>query len=180
MLAKILHLVDSFTDLCGRSIAWLTLLMMVVMFASVVLRYLFQVGFVMLDESIVYMHAMVFMIGAAFTLKRGGHVRVDIFYNRFSDAGKAWVDLIGTLFLLLPVSVFIGLVSWEYVVSSWRIFENSPKVDGIPAIFLLKSLVVLMSGLLIIQGLAELLRNFLILSGVKLDTHGKPEQSIGI
>lgn len=180
MAKKLLSIIDTFTDVCGRYIAWLTLGMMVVMFISVVLRYLFQVGFVMLDESIVYMHSMVFMLGAAFTLKRGGHVRVDIFYNRFSDVGKAWVDFFGTLFLLLPVSIFIGIISWEYVASSWRILENSPKVDGIPAIFLLKSLIILMSSLLIIQGIAELLRNFLILSGAKLNRQEKPDQSTGI
>lgn len=177
MLTKTLRLVDSFTDVCGRSIAWLTLLMMVAMFASVVLRYLFQIGLVMLDESVIYMHSMVFMLGAAFTLKQGAHVRVDIFYNRLSRTGKAWVDLFGTLLLLLPVCIFIGWVSWDYVMASWRILENSPEVGGIPAIFLLKSLILLMSLLLSIQGIAELVRNILILSGAELPSSPQPDES---
>ena len=139
--------------------------MMVVMFVSVVLRYFFQIGFVVLDESVIYMHSIVFMLGAAFTLKRGGHVRVDIFYNKLSATGKARVDLLGTVFLLLPVCIFIGLISLEYVSASWRILETSPQVNGIPALFLLKSLILLMSSLLVLQGLAELIRNTLTLLG---------------
>ncbi len=165
MLNRLLTFIDTFTEYCGRYIAWLTVVMMVVMFTSVVLRYLFQIGFVALDESVIYMHSMVFMLGAAFTLKRGGHVRVDIFYNQLSVIGKARIDLLGSLFLLLPVSIFIAVISWEYVTASWRIFESSPQVGGIPALFLLKSLILLMSGLLLLQGIAELIRNALILTG---------------
>lgn len=180
MFRKLLSILDTFTERCGRAIAWLTILMMAAMFASVVLRYLLQIGLVMLDESIIYMHSMVFMLGAAFTLKRGGHVRVDIFYNRFSPIGKAWVDLLGTCILLLPVSLFIGFISWEYVIASWSILEISPEVGGIPAIFLLKSLILLMSTLLAVQALAELIRNILILSGAESVDSNKAQQSVGL
>ncbi|MBL4585211.1 MAG: TRAP transporter small permease subunit [Pseudomonadales bacterium] len=180
MLKKILSTIDAFTEHCGNAIAWLTLVMMLVMFTSVVLRYLFQIGFTALDESVIYMHSMVFMLGAAFTLKRGGHVRVDIFYNQLSAIGKARVDIIGTCFLLLPVCLFIGVVSWEYVAASWQILESSAQVGGIPAVFLLKSLILLMSALLTLQAIAELIRNGLILSGCGQAGIDSPKETIGL
>jgi len=177
MANKILLIIDRFTESCGNYIAWLTVVMMAVMFTSVVLRYLFQIGFVVLDESVIYMHSIVFMLGAAFTLKRGGHVRVDIFYNQLTNIGKARVDFLGTLFLLLPVCIFIGGISWEYVAASWRVLETSPQVGGIPALFLLKTLILLMSILLVTQGIAELIRNALILTGAEPVEPNKPESS---
>lgn len=180
MANKLLSLIDSFTEACGSYIAWLTVVMMAVMFTSVVLRYLFQIGFVVLDESVIYMHSIVFMLGAAFTLKRGGHVRVDIFYNQLTTIGKARVDLLGTLFLLLPVCIFIGIISWEYVAASWRVLETSAEVGGIPAFFLLKSLILLMSALLVTQGIAELIRNALILSGAEPAVPNNSQSSPGI
>ena len=180
MANKLLSIIDRFTEVCGRYIAWLTVVMMIVMFTSVVLRYLFQIGFVVLDESVIYMHSIVFMLGAAFTLKQGAHVRVDIFYNQLSVIGKAWVDLLGTLFLLLPVCIFIGIISWEYVFGSWRILERSPEVGGIPALFLLKSLIPLMSALLVTQGIAELIRNTLILSGATPGDSDNPDSTARI
>lgn len=155
---------DGLSEVVGRSIAWLVLLMMVVQFAIVVMRYAFSIHSTVMQESVMYMHAMVFMLGAAWTLRHDGHVRVDIFYRKMSDRGRAWVDLCGTLFLLCPVILFITYMSFGYVINSWTIMERSPD-GGIPAVYLLKSLILIMMALLLLQGIAEVIRQALILRG---------------
>ena len=155
--------IDNLSNWTGRTIAWLTLLMVLVQFTIVVLRYAFNTGWIAMQESILFMHALVFMLGAAFTLQRDAHVRVDIFYNRLSVRGKAIVDLLGTLLLLLPVCVFIFAMSWGYVTESWRLLEGSREAGGLPGVFLLKTTMLLMAGLLVLQGIANLARNLVIL-----------------
>lgn len=155
---------DGFTEVVGRFIAWLVIVMMLVQFAIVVMRYVIGIHSIVMQESVMYMHAMVFMLGAAWTLRHDGHVRVDIFYRKLSDRGRAWIDLLGTLFLLFPVVLFIGIGSYGYVRSSWVILERSPDA-GIPGVYLLKSLILVMVGLLLIQGVAQVIRQVLILRG---------------
>lgn len=167
---------DAVTDLVGRTTAWLVLVMMAVQFAIVVMRYAFGIHSIALQESVMYMHAMVFMLGAAWTLQHDSHVRVDIFYRKRSPRSRAGVDLFGTLFLLLPVTLYILLGSLGYVSSSWAILERSPD-GGIPGVFLLKSLILAMAALLLVQGIAQLIRQTLILSGrLSSDTPSHEEQ----
>ena len=154
---------DQFADLSGRAVAWLTLAMMAVTGLVVALRYGLGVGSIALQESVTYLHACVFLLGAAFTLKRDGHVRVDIFYRGFSARGRAWVNSVGTLVFLLPLCVFLFATSWDFAVQSWSIREVSSDPGGIPAVFLLKSLLPLAAVTLGLQGLAELARNLLLL-----------------
>ena len=153
---------DAFTDRIGTAVAWLVIIMMLVQFSIVVMRYVFGIHNTVMQESVMYMHAAVFMLGAAWTLRRDGHVRVDIFYRRLSARGRAWIDLCGTLFLLLPVVLFIAIGSVAYVRSSWAILERSPD-GGIPGVYLLKSLILVMMALLLIQGVAQLIRQWLII-----------------
>ena len=157
--------IDRITDLTGRIVSWLCLVMVVMTVVVVVLRYYFQSGSIALQESITYLHGLVFMLGIAFTLQRGGHVRVDIFYRGFSPQKKALVDLIGGLVFLLPVSLLILIFSWDYVVASWAIGETSEERSGIQGIYLLKTLLLLMPATLMLQGLAEILRSTLVLLG---------------
>jgi TRAP-type mannitol/chloroaromatic compound transport system permease small subunit len=163
---RITLLIDKLSDWSGRLIAWLTLAMVVVTFTVVVMRYLFDTGSIALQESITYMHAMVFMLGAAYTLRHEGHVRVDIFYRRFGERGRAWVDLFGVLFLLLPVTVFIAWVSWDYVSTAWELREGSREAGGLPGVYLLKSVIPLMALLLLLQGLAMGWRALCVIRGV--------------
>lgn len=164
-LTRLACLLESLSELTGRGIAWLTLLMVLCQFAIVVLRYAFNTGWIAMQESILFMHALVFMLGAAYTLKQDGHVRVDIFYRKLGARGKAWVDLLGTLILLLPVNLFIFWVSWDYVASSWALLEGSREAGGLPGVFLLKSTMLLMACLLVLQGLAMLARNLCTILG---------------
>lgn len=153
MLTGLQRLGGRLIEATGQAVAWLTLLMVLLTFLVVVLRYGFDLGWIALQESVTYLHALNFMLGAAFTLKHDGHVRVDIFYQKFGPRGRAWVDLLGTLLLLLPVCLFILIASWGYVAESWAVRESSGEAGGLPLVFLLKSILLLMPVLLLIQGL---------------------------
>jgi len=160
---KIVQLIDRFSLILGRSVAWLMFAMMALMFLVVVLRYLFNIGTIGLQESIVYLHGIIFMLAIGYTLRQKAHVRVDIFYQRLSERSRAIIDMLGTLLFLFPVCIFILWVSWDYVAFSFRLRESSPEPGGLPAVYLLKGLIPAMALLLAIQGVAELLRNLLII-----------------
>lgn len=164
-LARVARAISGLSEWTGRTISWLTLLMVLVTFVVVILRYLFNVGWIAMQETITWMHALVFMLGAAYTLRHDGHVRVDVFYRTASPRAKAWVDLLGTLVLLLPVCGFIAWTSWDYVASSWAVHEASKETGGLPGLYLLKTAILVMAGLLILQGLAILMNNLLVILG---------------
>lgn len=163
---QLLNLIDRLTLFLGRSIAWLTVIMVIATCIVVVLRRGFDIGSIALQESVTYMHAAVFLLAAGYTLKRDGHVRVDILYRRFPVRRRAWIDSLGCLLFLLPLTIFTGFISWEFVVSSWAIREGSTDSGGLGAVYLLKSLIPLMAITLSLQAFAELLRNLLLLMGV--------------
>ncbi len=164
-MQKIIQIIDRINDVIGCSIAWLTLVMVFITFLIVVLRYTFSIGWIAMQESVVYLHAVVFMLGAAYTLKQNKHVRVDIFYEKMSVRARAWVDLSGTLLLLVPFCLFIIVISWNYVSLSWSLLESSRDAGGLPAVFLLKTTIPILAGLLMLQGIAQALRSILLLSG---------------
>lgn len=164
-LPGVIAWLDRASEWLGRSLSWLILAMMLIQFLIVVLRYAFSFNSIPMQESVMYLHAMVFMLAAAWTLKHDGHVRVDIFYRAMTPKRKALVDLCGTLFLLLPVMLFVILSSLGYVGKSWRILEGSPDSGGIPGVFLLKTLIPLFAGLMILQALVEATRHLLVLTG---------------
>jgi len=163
VLHAFVRFIDAFTEYSGRLLAWLCLAMAALTALIVFLRYGFNMGSIAAQEAVVYMHGTLFMLGAAYTLKVGGHVRVDIFYQHFGPRGQAWVNSLGGVVFLLPFCAFIFGISWNYVTESWAIFESSPEANGIPAVFLLKSLIPLMAVNLFIQAVAEVLRNALVL-----------------
>ncbi len=158
---------EDFSEFTGTVIAWLTIMMVLVMFIIVVLRYAFDLGWISMQESVTWMHAAVFMLGAAYTLKRDEHVRVDIFYRNMPVRQRAVVDLLGTLIFLLPMAVFLAVSSWDYVYTSWLIREASREVGGLPYPFvpILKSLIPTTAGLLILQGIANVFGAILTLMG---------------
>jgi TRAP-type mannitol/chloroaromatic compound transport system permease small subunit len=135
----------------GRGISWVTLVMVLLTFGIVVLRYGFNQGWIWLQESVTYLHALVFMIAAAWAYQTDDHVRVDIFYRAKSTRYKNWVNLLGTLVFLVPVSIFLFLVGWEYVMASWATMESSREAGGLPLVFLLKSLILVLPALLLLQ-----------------------------
>lgn len=157
------QLVDNLTEVLGRALAWLTGMMAILTFLVVVLRYAFDQGAVALQESVMYMHGLVFMLGIPYALKNDVHVRVDLIYSRLGTRQRAWVDLVGHLIFLLPVSGFIFYTSLPYVAASWRVLEGSSEVGGIPAVYLLKTLIPVMAALLVLQGVSGMVKQVLII-----------------
>lgn len=162
-MQRIINKLEQISELSGRFIAWLTLFIVLITFIVVVLRYVFDIGSIAMQESISYLHAFVFMLGAAYTLKHDGHVRVDIFYRNMSANKKAWVDLLGTLFLLFPVCLFIFFSSWGYVLTSWSLLEESGESGGLAYVYILKTALLIMPVLLMLQGAALAFKNILII-----------------
>ncbi|TBR41952.1 TRAP transporter small permease subunit [Marinomonas agarivorans] len=163
MLKKFVLFANTISNITGRSIAWLTLVMMVITCLIVVLRYGFQYGSIALQESVVYLHALVFMLGAAYTMSKDEHVRVDVFYRNFSAKRKAWVNLVGSLIFLLPVTLYTFYLSMDYVAVSWRVMETSPEPGGLPFVYLLKTLIPIMMISLLLQGLADVVSNLAVI-----------------
>lgn len=144
-------LLRHFISFCGKSIAWLTVVMVLLTFTIVVLRYGFNLGWIWLQESVTYLHVAVFTVVAAWALQQDGHVRVDIFYADMSARKRAIVDLTGTLLFLMPFCIFMLVISWPYVSNSWKLLEASREAGGLPLVFLLKSLILVMPALLLGQ-----------------------------
>ncbi|WP_413203515.1 TRAP transporter small permease subunit [Rhodospirillum sp. A1_3_36] len=164
-LYRLSRLIDGFSMVTGKAIAWLAIAMVLVQFAVVMMRYVYGISFIWMQESITYMHALLFMVGAGYTLLMDGHVRVDVFYREAGQRKQARIDLLGAIFFLIPFSILIIDVSWGYVVNSWAVHEGSKETSGIQAIFLLKSVIPLFAVLLILQALSIIARSLLVLSG---------------
>lgn len=164
LLSKIALRINQFSYGVGQVISWLTLLLVILVMTVVISRYLLGVGSIAIQESVSYVHAIIFMLGLAFTLQRGGHVRVDIFYREFSPRRKATVDLIGAAIFLLPLCGLILVGSWDYVMASWAIKETSSETGGIAAVYLLKTLMIIMPITLGLQGIAQIINSILVLA----------------
>ena len=150
--------IDRLTRAIGRAVAWLALAIVLVQFALVLARYVFSFGSLWLTQSVIYGHATLIMLAAAWTLSAGGHVRVDVFYAHASARTRAIVDLIGSLLLLMPFALVLIWLSVPYAARSWAILERSQEVGGVPLVFLLKTLIPLFALLMALQGVAQAIR----------------------
>ncbi len=164
-LKSFVRVVDALNDRIGRAVSWLTLAMVLIVFFVVVARYGFAWGRVWIQESYVWLHGVVFMLGAGYTLLHEGHVRVDVFYRGASIRYKAWVDLFGALFLALPMMIVVFIAALPYVEASWVRFEASREAGGLPGLFLLKTIIPIFCVLVGLQALALAGRAWLILKG---------------
>jgi TRAP-type mannitol/chloroaromatic compound transport system permease small subunit len=154
-VARLANIIDRMNAAIAHGVRWLALAMVLCTVLIVVLRYLFGIGAIPLQESVIYMHGTLFLLAIAYGIQQDTHVRVDLLYSRMSDKGRLLTNLSGHLLFLLPVAAFILITSIPYVSASWRVFEGSPEVGGIPAIFLLKTLLPIMASLLLLQGLSQ-------------------------
>ena len=155
------NLIDRFSDASGKFVAWLTLAMVIVTFVIVVMRYVFDAGLIWLQESVIWMHATVFMVGAAYTLMHEEHVRVDVFYHSMSQRRRAWVNALGVLFFLLPLCAFLAVKSFDFALTSWSMHEASRESGGLPypILPLVKSVLIIMPVMVGLQGLSLLHRS---------------------
>jgi len=148
----VIKVLRRFVELSGKGVAWLTLLMVLLTFSIVILRYGFNLGWIWLQEIVIYLHVAVFTIAAAWTLQMDGHVRVDIFYTDMPNKKRALVNLLGTALFLIPFCLFVLIISWPYVANSWQLLESSRQAGGLPLVFVLKSLILVLPALLLGQG----------------------------
>ncbi len=165
MLRKTADSIDAVNDWIGNKVAWLSLAMAVVMFLTVILRYVFDSGWIWMQESVIFMHGTLFMVAAGFSLRHEQHVRIDVIYDHISARKKAMVNLFGTLFLLFPTCFVIFYFAFPYVQNSWAVSEGSMEAGGLPGVFLLKTIILVFPVLLGLQGVAKALRAILVLTG---------------
>ncbi|MFN3614245.1 MAG: TRAP transporter small permease subunit [Rubrimonas sp.] len=168
MRARLLMLADALDALSraiGATVRWLALGMALLQFGIVLLRYVYGYSWMFLNEGVLYLHGALFMLGAGYTLLLDRHVRVDIFYARFSPRGRAGIDVFGALALLAPSTLLLLWWSWPSVTRSWAILEGPISVGGVPATFLLKSLIPAFCVLLLVQALSILIRDAIRLTG---------------
>ena len=158
---RISAVLDAISVRVGEAVAWLALLMVAITFAIVVMRYMFGAGLIWMQQTLTWMHGVVFMLGAAYTLQADEHVRIDIFYRSMSDRRRAWINLLGVLLFIFPFCGYLFYVSTGYVSAAWAIGEISRDAGGLPypAIPLLKSTLLLMPLAGSLQGLSILLQS---------------------
>lgn len=159
ILQSICRWIDSINEWIGRGVAFITVGLVVVMFSDVVMRYLFKKSFVMVQELEWHLFGFIFLIGAGYTLLYDGHVRVDVIYQKLKPAAKAWINLLGTIFFLIPGCLMVIITSWKFTHNSWMVFEGSPDPGGIPLRFIIKGAITVGFALLLMQGLALGLRS---------------------
>lgn len=167
-IIRVAAAIDRVNTTVGRAASWCALAIVAVGFVVVLLRYVFGIGSIWLQESILYAHAALFLLAAAWTLKEGGHVRVDVFYSTASPRVKAWIDILGVLLLLLPFCIAIVWFSVPYVARSWAILERSRETSGLPLVFLLKTLIPLFALMLGAQGLSQAIKSIAMLMMLRI------------
>ena len=164
---KIVNFIDMVNEKLGYAVGWICTLMVVIVFYDTIMRYAFNKGNLALQELEWHLFAIVFLIGAAYTFKENGHVRVDILYMSFSKKTKAWIDFIGAFIFLIPFAVMVILSSKIFIQNSWLVREVSPDPGGLPARYIIKAMIPLGFILLIGQGVSEALKNLMIIAGYK-------------
>lgn len=157
-MPNFISLIDHFTSFVGRTLRWLALLMVMLVCMVVFMRYFLGLPSVVLQESVQYLHATLFMLGIAYTWQKGAHVRVDVLSKRWTAARKNKVEQLGILFLVIPLCVFLLFMSWRYVGNSWAILERSDETGGLPFVYLLKTLILMMPVLILLQAIAEFVK----------------------
>jgi TRAP-type mannitol/chloroaromatic compound transport system permease small subunit len=157
--------IDCLNSAIGRGAAWLALVIVVLQFVLVVARYAFSLGSIWLTETVLYAHAGLFLLVAAWTLQAGGHVRVDVFYAQTRPRSRALIDLVGAMLLLLPFALLLLWLSLPYAARSWAVLERSQEASGLPLVYLLKTLIPLFAALMALQGVAQAIRAVLVLRG---------------
>lgn len=171
-LARTAALLDAITAGVGEAISWLCLATVLLCFATVYLRYVFDVGLIWLQESYIWTHAAAVMLGSAYSLMQGGFVRVDMLFNKLSERGRAWVDLLGSLVFLLPFVAMLTHSGWGFFSMSWKMGERSAFEGGLPATWLLKGTLLLFVALIVVQALAMVLKSIVVIR-----THGGAQAS---
>jgi TRAP-type mannitol/chloroaromatic compound transport system permease small subunit len=164
-LKKISQFIDALNEKTGLFAAWLTTFMVITVVYDVIMRYGFKKGNIAVQEMEWHIFAVVFLIGAAYSLKKDAHVRVDILYTKLSTKKRAWIDLMGTFIFLIPFSIMVIYSTSNFIESSWAVREVSPDPGGLPGRYILKAMIPAGFVLLILQGISQAIKNFLVIIG---------------
>jgi TRAP-type mannitol/chloroaromatic compound transport system permease small subunit len=164
-MERLARIIDTINEGIGRAAAWLTLIMVVLQFVLVLLRYAFGLSDRAWEELLLYFHGTLFLLAASYTLQHNGHVRVDLLYRDADPKAKARINLFGTLFFLLPICELILWAGWPFVAASWQSFEGSTETSGLPFKYLYKSLILVFAALVALQSVAQVMKSLLILAG---------------
>lgn len=178
LLLRIASAIDRFTDRVGRVLVWLSLAMVVVGGFNAIVRYLDKyTGMGLSSNTYIelqwYLFSLLFLLGAAYTLRHDAHVRVDVFLSKLSPKGRAWVDVLGTLLFLVPFCVLMLWVAWPAVSSSWAVREMSPDPGGLPR-YPIKAVIPVAFVLLLVQGLSVLIHGLAVITGHEADHAAQP------
>ncbi len=168
-LRRLAKFIDSINEWVGNGVAWVTLLMVLVVFTDVVMRYLFNTSFVFTQELEWHLFSVVFLLGAGYTLLHDGHVRVDIIYQAVSKKTQAWINFLGVIFFLIPGCYLVIHTSYNFAYASWSTLEGSGDPGGIPYRFLVKSVIPIGFTLLLAQGISLGIKSFLVICGQNLE-----------
>jgi len=175
VMTLLVRIIDEINEHVGRVASWLTVFMVLTVTVIVVLRYVFAIGFIWMQESYVWAHGMVFMLGAGYTLLHDGHVRIDLFYRSASKTYKDIVNIIGSVIFVLPVCWIIFDKSINYVVRSFDLNESSAEAGGMPYLWILKSMIWAFAILLSMQAVSLTLRSVLSLAGRDVEPNYQDE-----
>ncbi len=162
---KTINLLENIGEKVGKAVSYLTTALMLLICYDVLMRYFFDSSQIWMTELEIYFYSFIFLLGSAYAFKKDKHVRVDVFYTKFSPKKKAWVNLLGGLFLLLPWCVVILIVSFDYAMTSFSMGEGSPQPGGLPALYILKFSIFVGFLLLFLQGIASVLKSIQIIKG---------------
>lgn len=159
--------IEKLSEFTGKAISWLVIIMALLINYDVAMRYFLQSGSVAIQEIQWHLFSLIFLLGSAYTLKHDDHVRLDIFYRSavISDRQRAWINLFGSLFLLLPFCILINLTAWPFVMQSYVFLEGSPDPGGLPYRWLLKMSIPIGFSLLLLQGIADAIKSLNIILG---------------
>ena len=171
---RVCRFIDTINTWMGHFVSWVTALVVVVVFVDVVMRYAFRISFVFTQELEWHLFAFIFLMGAGATLLKDGHVRVDIFYQRLSSRSKAWVNLLGVIFFLIPGCYLIIVTSWKFVYNAWAVLEGSPDPGGIPFRFIIKGTIPVGFTLVLLQGFSLGIKSFFTIIGKPIDETEPP------
>jgi TRAP-type mannitol/chloroaromatic compound transport system permease small subunit len=164
-IAKFARAIDSINEVIGKITSWAALGLVLVQFGIVMINYLYSEGIIAVQEGLTYMHSLLFLGAAGYTLLHNGHVRVDIFYSKMNERKRAWVNLLGSFIILFPVLAFIGIYAMPFVAQSWQILEGSIETSGLHIVYILKSMILLFVATMFIQGISMSLHSILVLMG---------------
>lgn len=168
-IAALTRVIDLVNTRVGQAASWLYMVLMLVIVFNVVMRYGFSFGSIMLEEIQWHLYSFAFLLGLAYTLADDAHVRVDVIYGGLGPRKKAWIDLFGCLFLLLPMAGFLAWYALPYAITSWEYNERSDMPSGLPARYVIKFAMFVGFTMLFVQGLSMTAQKIVLLFGPRRD-----------